>query len=204
MKNSNRLMLLGGVLGLVLAASAPVLAQMSPWAQADSNGDGAIDRAEFDAQRANHFKSTDSDGDGFVTEAELKAFFEAKRAQMEAHRGDKAAKMMERLDANKDGKITEAEWPKEGRMSFKNADADSDGAVTAEELTKMRKMHGGKDHMARVDADKDGKISTAEWNAQADKMFARLDDNKDGKIDKDEMPRHHKRKQQGGGQPVQP
>jgi hypothetical protein len=82
--------------------------------------------------------------------------------------------------------------------------------VTAEELGKMRKMRDGKpgdgkDRLARLDTDKDGKVSAAEWNALGDKMFARLDDNKDGKIAKDELPKHGKHGQkQNGVEPVQP
>jgi Ca2+-binding EF-hand superfamily protein len=208
-------MLLGGVVGLMLSAAVPALADFGPWADADTNKDGAIDRAEFDAQRAAHFKTADADADGFVTAEEMKAFFEAQRAKMEAQHGDMGAKFLQRFDADKDGKISASEWPSKGRMTFADVDANADGAVTADELAKMRKPHDGKgeggkggpddkDHLARFDTDKDGKISAAEWTAQGDKMFARLDDNKDGKIAKDEMPKRHKRGAEDCPAPAQP
>ncbi|WP_374311115.1 hypothetical protein [Dongia sp.] len=199
MKNSNRLMLLGGVVGLMLSAAVPALADFGPWTDADTNKDGTIDRAEFDTQRASHFKTADANADGFVTAEEMQAFFEAQRAKMGMQNGDMGAKFLQRFDADKDGKLTATEWPTKGRMTFADVDANADGAVTADELAKMRKPHDGKggpddkNHLARFDTDKDGKISAAEWTAQGDKIFARLDDNKDGKIAKDEMPKRHKR-----------
>ena len=55
MKNSNRLMLLGGVVGAILTAVSPVVAQAPKgmwqggmWQAMDANQDGSIDRAEFD------------------------------------------------------------------------------------------------------------------------------------------------------------
>lgn len=210
MKNSNRLMLLGGVIGMMLSVAVPAFAEMTPWANADTNKDGSIDRTEFDAQRADHFKTADSNGDGFVSDGEMKAFFEAQHAKMEGRHGDMGAKFLKRFDTNNDGKVSETEWPDKGRMTFAEVDANSDGAVTADELAKMRKLHDGKagpdgkDHLARLDTDKDSKISPAEWNTQGDKIFARLDDNKDGKIAGDEMPKHHKRNAEDGEPPILP
>jgi hypothetical protein len=48
--------------------------------QADTNGDKAISRAEFDTAMAQRFAKMDSDGDGNVTEAERKAARDAIRA----------------------------------------------------------------------------------------------------------------------------
>lgn len=41
--------------------------------------------------------------------------------------------------------------------------------------------------LKRADTDGDGKISRAEYLAQADKRFARIDANGDGQITKDEL-----------------
>lgn len=201
MKNSNRLMLLGSAAALMLAVAAPVFADMGGpnmgiWPDADTNKDGSIDRAEFDIERTAHFKTVDANSDGFITEDEMKTFRDAMHAKMEGKQGDMGAKFLKRFDANADGKVTEAEWPKKGRMTFAEADANKDGAVMADELAKMRAPHDGKqkdgkDGLARLDTDKDGKVSLAEWSALGDKMFARMDDNGDGKIVKDEMPKHH-------------
>ncbi|WP_303980800.1 EF-hand domain-containing protein [Dongia mobilis] len=210
MKKSNRLMLLSGVVGLMLTAVTTAFAEMGPWADADANKDGSIDRTEFDDERAVHFKNLDTDADGLVTDAEMQAFRDAHHAEMEGKHGDMSAKFLKRFDTDSDGKVTEAEWPKDGRMTFAEVDTNTDGAVTAEELGNMRKMRDGKpgdgkDGFARLDTDKDGKVSAAEWNTLGDKMFARLDDNKDGKIAEDELPKHGKHgKKQPGVEPVLP
>ncbi len=209
MKNSNRLMLLGGVLSLALGTAVPAFADFGPWKSADANKDGVIDRAEFDAVGADRFKKIDVDGDTFVSQDELKVFHDAQRAKFEATKGDRVAKMIKRFDKDGDGKLSEAEWPTERRMKFADADADKNGTVTAEELTAQWKHHDrgtadGKDRMARLDTDKDGKVSVTEWSAQGEKMFARFDKNNDGKIEKGELPQHHKGEQKSGETPTQP
>jgi Ca2+-binding EF-hand superfamily protein len=209
MKNSNRLMLLGGAIGLMLGAAAPAFADFGPWQKADTNKDGSIDRAEFDAQGAERFKAIDANGDGSITSDEMKAFHEARRAKFEAAKGDMGGKFLKRFDKDNDGKISAAEWPTEGRLTFEKADANSDGFVTADEMAKAHKpREGGKgdpaDRFAKLDTDKDGKLSVTEWSAMGEKMFARLDDNKDGKISADEMPKHDRKKPQDGEPPVQP
>jgi len=207
MKKSNRLMLLGGVLSLALGAAVPAFADFGPWKDADANQDGAVDRAEFDAQGASHFKELDANGDGFVSADELKAFHDAQRAKFEATKGDRAAEMIKHFDKDNDGKLSEAEWPAKRKLTFADADANKDGAVTADEVANMRKDRkapDGKDRLARVDTDKDGKNSVAEWSAQGEKMFARFDRNKDGKIEKTELPQFRKGDHSSDEAPAQP
>jgi Ca2+-binding EF-hand superfamily protein len=209
MKKSNRLMLLGGVVGLALSAAAPAFADFGPWQKADTNKDGVIDRAEFDAQGASRFKQVDANSDGFIGQDEMKAFHDAQRAKFEAARGEMAGKMIKRFDKDSDGKLSETEWPDKGRMKFADADANKDGAVTADEISAMRqKPHreaaDGKDRFARLDTDKDGKLSAAEWSVQGEKMFTRFDKNKDGKIEKSELPQPRDRDHKGDDAPAQP
>lgn len=230
MKNSNRLMLLSGVVALMLTAIPPLSADMGMWSDADSNKDGSIDRAEFDAGRASHFKTIDGNGDGFITADEMKAFHDQRRQEMGGgmggKHGDRAANFLKRLDTSGDGRITAGEWQADSLKRFGKFDSNGDGAVTADELENMHKHRHGKPGdmgegqmdegmgkprgdfkggLARMDTDKDGKVSVTEWNAMGDKMFARMDDNKDGKISADERPRHHMGKQpQDGDAPAQP
>lgn len=50
----------------------------------------------------------------------------------------------------------------------------------------------GPEHfMQKVDADKDGKVSKAEWNAKGDTMFNESDSNTDGFISKEEAQAFH-------------
>ena len=48
--------------------------------------------------------------------------------------------------------------------------------------------------LARIDTDSDGKVTTQEFAAAGDQMFARFDANGDGKLAEDEMPKHRKHK----------
>ena len=81
------------------------------FANADANGDGALDRDELLA-RANEraaqgidrmMQRADADGDGLITQAELDALQETRRAQGRAQ-------MFERFDTDGDGSITQAEF----------------------------------------------------------------------------------------------
>lgn len=65
--------------------------------------------------------------------------------------------------------------------------------------------------MAKADADKDGKVSKAEFTASSEKKFAEMDKNSDGFITPDEMKAHHEamkekfkehRKGKGGEKPA--
>lgn len=202
MKNSSRFMVLGGVFGITLSLINPVFAGSGPWKSADTNKDGFVDRAEFDAQGVSRFQKIDSNTDGFLTQDEFRAKYEATKA-------DRVAKMVKRFDKDSDGKLSEAEWPEKHKVSFTDADTNKDGVVTADELIASRKaknggVSDGKDRMARLDGDKDGKISATEWSAQGEKMFVRWDTNKDGKIEESELPKHGKRDHSNGEKPVMP
>lgn len=68
--------------------------------------------------------------------------------------------------------------------------------VLAEEMTTQGGHEGhhrpGPGHfLKKVDADKDGKVSKAEFTAQGDKMFGEADANKDGYITAEEMKAAH-------------
>ena len=63
--------------------------------------------------------------------------------------------LLQRLDTDKDGKVSEEEW----KAFFKAADTDGDGAVTAEELGAAM-MQGGGGGMARRGPDNAPKVGT--------------------------------------------
>ncbi len=105
--------------------------------EVDANGDGLITAAEIEAAREARFAEMDSNGDGFVTAEEIAAFADDRR-------GKRAARMIERLDANDDGKLSAEEMATRGpgRM-LERLDANGDGALSKEELAEARKMRGG-------------------------------------------------------------
>jgi Ca2+-binding EF-hand superfamily protein len=68
----------------------------------DANDDGTISKEEFANPHAKHFKQTDTDKNGSISLAE----FEAKMTERaKSH----AKRIFERLDANNDGAVDEAE-----------------------------------------------------------------------------------------------
>ena len=121
------------------------------------------------------FDRTDANGDGFVTKDE----FATGRNTM-----------FTKLDANGDGAIDQAEIDKAREAWHQRKDKPaSDGNTETQAQTKPR--HGG--FMKRMDTDGDGKITTQEFAAAGERMFAKLDANGDGKLVKDEMPKRHKK-----------
>jgi Ca2+-binding EF-hand superfamily protein len=108
--------------------------------RSDSNGDGAITKAEFDAawsrpqteraaamgaRRDEMFNRLDTNRDGTVTRAEAEAMRAGKDGQKNAARPDP--------DTNNDQKISLAEWLARPDPLFERGDTNKDGKVTKEE-----------------------------------------------------------------------
>ncbi|WP_375173399.1 EF-hand domain-containing protein [Pseudooceanicola sp.] len=150
---------LTGALILALTATAiPAFAQergdgprgprgpMLPFEEIDANGDGQITQEEIAAHAAARFAQADTDGDGTLSSEELVARMEAQRAERMQRR---AERMIERRDANKDGRLTADEMgPRGGDRLFARLDANEDGVITKEELDQareaFRERHEGK------------------------------------------------------------
>lgn len=118
--------------------------------------------------------------------------------------------MLRRIDTNGDGMISKAENRAAAEARFARMDANGDGTIAADERGKgMGKwkrgggrrgampeggpMHGGKSHGMKADANGDGVITRAEFDAQSAARFAAMDANKDGKIEKSELPQRGRR-----------
>ena len=189
---------------------------------ADLNKDGTIDQTEFQAARDKWFQELDANHDGFVTSDELKAFGDQMRAGWaqkhadqtgqggtptpgtapEGRHGDFAEHVLKHVDTDGDGKISKAEFDAEGATLFKRFDQNGDGKIASDEMPEHRWAAAWGGHMFdQIDADKDGKITKAEFTAAGDRMFQQLDKNGDGVIERDElkMPMHD-----GDGAPVPP
>jgi len=123
----------------------------------------------------------------------------------------RADKAFQRLDANGDDKLDDADRIARMQKMFARLDADRNGSVTFAEFQAARadrgdeqragqrpergqpgKHHGkrggmGMQHMARTaDANEDGAISQAEFRSAALARFEAADTNKDGSITPDE------------------
>jgi Ca2+-binding EF-hand superfamily protein len=157
----------------------------------DTNRDGKLTADELPAERKESILRADANKDGAVTFEE----FAARPRQFLVRRIEAEFKA---LDADGDGKLTKAEVDAaRGKpMLLLMADANKDGVVTKEELAKAFAGRGNQvsDRVfAALDADKDGKISAAEWQAAGERRFARLDRNKDGVVTADELGRRSPR-----------
>jgi Ca2+-binding EF-hand superfamily protein len=101
----------------------------------DGNGDGDVTRAEFDAARDAQFKRTDTTADGALTEDEYLAEFEDRldrHAATATGGSDKQTRVrFESMDADKDGKLTFAEYQVSGKRTFETSDRNHDGVVDA-------------------------------------------------------------------------
>lgn len=110
--------------------------------QLDTNGDGQITMAEMEARGAARFAATDTNNDGKLSKEELTAAGSERMAK-------RVDRMLERLDADGDGALSQAEL-EDGRKGkgrgdrmekrFERMDADGSGGISAEEF----EAHAGK------------------------------------------------------------
>lgn len=132
-------------------------------------------------------------------------------------------RMMETLDADKDGQISQEEFIAPRQERFSTADADGDGLLSAEEIEaavatfrEERGKRGGERGMRgdgprggnpeqmieRLDTDGDGKLSAEELAAapQRQNMFERIDADGDGSISEEEFAQAAEKMRQRGGE----
>ena len=132
---------------------------------------------------------------------------------------ERAVKMFERMDANKDGKLDTADREARQKARFDRLDTNKDGSLSREEFNtrperaqqagkgerpegkrggwhhrggKGRMGHGGP-KMKQADSNGDGAISQAEFTAAHLAMFDKLDTNKDGTVTAQERKDAHQK-----------
>jgi Ca2+-binding EF-hand superfamily protein len=170
---------------------------------ADLNKDGVIDQTEFQTARDKWFTELDTNKDGFVTADELKAFGDKMHAEWAQKHGDQAdnkpggkhgnfsERILKRVDADHDGKISKAEFDAEGAKLFAKLDENGDGKIAQNEMPQRHWARFGGKMFDRMDADGDGKVTKSEFQAAGEKMFQRMDKNGDGTVEKSEMQGPH-------------
>ena len=198
------------VIGLT-AAAAPASAKrgMRMFNQADTNKDGTVTKAEFDAARGALFARMDANGDGVIETSELRAWIRALPARIRDAR-------FKSLDTNGDGKISADEYVSRRKSMFDKIDANNDSSVDKAEFDKAfeafrsrmrhrqmrpRRAHDGHHHKRRhfgrrggmgrwlerrMDLNGDGKVTRVEFDTLGQFMFLRLDRDGDGAIGKEE------------------
>ena len=178
--------LIAGITALCLGATISITAFANPQhKKADTDQNGEVSRAEFNAQHNLRFQAVDTNADGRLSKEE-------RTAHKQAMRGKRATMRFDKLDANSDNFISRTEFE----------------AVRAHPKPKMRKM---KKHMKRkharlhknaqhADTNQDGFIDRAEFDARANDMFTNMDANKDGVLsqaDRELRKNKHKNKHSG-------
>ena len=99
--------------------------------------------------------------------------------------------MMERYDADKDGKVTQAEIDQNRQQWLAEADADKNGTLSLEEF-KVLWLKGRNEMMVRefqfFDRDGNGQVTIDEYKGPMDDMVAGRDRNGDGALSSDDRP----------------
>lgn len=136
----------------------------------------------------------DTDGDKTITWAEAKTKSDAMWGKLDVNKdgkldkADRAAKMGERftaIDTDKNGSISRDEFI--AHHSQMKDGKPGDGMRDHRGMKGHRGMMGGGMHMAAMaDANKDGAVSRAEFDATVKAHFDKADANKDGKVSPDE------------------
>jgi len=105
----------------------------------DTNHDGVVTQDEFVAAATARFQQVDTQGTGRVTANEIAA---SPQAQARATR--MAARVVQRLDTNGDGVVSQDEFLAAAKKRFSHLDRNGDGFIDADELPAHRWAHGGK------------------------------------------------------------
>jgi hypothetical protein len=106
-------------------------------ANLDANGDGVVSAAEFDQTALARFQRMDENHDGVIDAAEVAAL----KARMEERRGPGGLgrpDMLAEMDADHDGKITQAEALAVSQARFARFDVNHDGKLDEAEQEAMR------------------------------------------------------------------
>jgi len=119
---------------------------------------------------------------------------ENRRADSREVRGDRGGRgmfrqIMQKVDANGDRAVTQAEIDTFRAATVADADASGEGDVSLEEFKTINFDLTGEqmvDAFQKLDADGDGVVTPAEMDIRFGDMVERLDRNGDGKLDRED------------------
>ena len=159
----------------------------------DADSDGALSAGELAAAAA-ALRKLDSDGDGRLAQGELLTSpgAPAGRGTPEASGGASSSEMVTTLmafDENGDGNLTRAEVPERMQGLFDRGDADADGVLTKEELTRLADAQVASTRATGRGGRRGDRGRTGGGFLQTDPVFLALDSDSDGSLSADEIGR---------------
>lgn len=151
----------------------------------DTNNDGSVNMAEFNAAAAERFKSMDSDASGAISKDEFRDY-------MRSRKDERKQKRFARMDGNANGSIEREEYLAHARSKaerkFSRMDKDANGSVSKEEYSSCNKgKHQKKRMFTRMDENADGQVTKNESHAAWSKWFKRIDADNDQVVTADEV-----------------
>ena len=180
------------VAGLLLATTAPLLAQPAPvGARAPM---ATMARADVQTRVQAQFAKRDANRDGFLTTEELTRRGGQRDGAMKVRRmgGERAMRdpnaAFDRLDADRDGAISRAEFATARQVRIEKR-VVVNGQRQPGAMRGMRRGGGGMMGAAMLqmaDANRDGRVSLAEATTGALRHFDMIDSNRDGRITPEE------------------
>lgn len=155
----------GAAVALTLAAGGAALAQQvgERGPRGDADGDGRISRTEFIEARVSRLSAIDADRDGSVS-------VEERQSAIDTRRNQRLSSRFEKLDADGNGAITREEF-----TAGHEARAERPGRRQA-----GRRGGRGPNHAERMAAR--GPLSIAEVQTRAAEQFDRMDADRDGYV----------------------
>lgn len=178
---------LASVALLAIAGSA---ALSQPGAQPD----GSMSVDALRQRSAERFERLDTDRDGQLSREELRSGRRGSMAGHRHEGPDGRRHGMHRggpllgADADNDGAVTQQEYTAQALQRFQRLDGNRDGRITAEEMQARRgrmAARGGR-RFANLDADGNGAISRGEFDRNFAERIGRLDVDRDGRITAEE------------------
>jgi EF hand len=118
----------------VVAGGGPDCKEKMTRMNVEGGGDGQISAAEHAAGADKRFEMMDADKDGKVTAGEIDASHGAESAAWAKHQMSSVDKIR-KLDSDRDGALTRAEYADGSQKMFRKLDVDGDGNLTAAEMS---------------------------------------------------------------------
>lgn len=151
----------------------------------DTNNDGSVNMAEFNAAAAERFKRMDADASGVISKDEFRAYMRTRKDERKQQR-------FGRMDSNGNGSVERDEFlaHKQARAErkFSRMDKNADGSVSKEEYASCKKRkHQKKRMFTKMDENGDGQISQNESLSAWSNWFKRIDANNDQVVTADEV-----------------